>query len=280
MSLKGDGGQRRIRSISVLIPTFNEADHIEMMLDDLSTDPWIKKWGDDIEVIVIDDGSSDDTSARARNKVDKFATLRVLSLAKNMGKGQVLATGINEAKGQAVVFLDGDHTFDFEALPRFADAIEKGADVVVGDRRNPKSIFFVPSHVIPYIHFRHFVGQRFNTLVRLMTELEIADTQCGFKMFTKEAAQHGFSRIRVGGFIFDVEVLLAVKKAGFRIEALPVRLRYNSPEPIWETLNMSARVSRSLIRVLHARIKGEYSTVESTDPADDQGPKLTGQRKR
>ena len=280
MTLKGSGERRRIRSMSVLIPAFNEADHIEIMLEDLSANPWIKKWGDDLDVIIVDDGSSDDTSTRAQNKADRFANLRVLSLARNVGKGQALAAGIKEAKGQAVVFLDGDHTFDFEALPRFVNAIEAGADVVVGDRRDPQSIFFVPSQVIPYIHFRHFVGQRFNNLVRMMTDLNIADTQCGFKMFTKEAAQHGFSKIKVGGFIFDVEVLLAVQQAGYRIEALPVRLRYDSPEPVWETLNMSARVSRSLVRVLRARFKGEYSATKSANAADEQGPKLASHRKR
>lgn len=268
----GNGKGKRVRSITLLIPCFNEAEHIGAMLEDLAEDRWVRDWGKDLQVMVVDDGSADETAAIAGTYSNRFADLSILSLQQNVGKGEALKRGIAQAKGNVVAFLDGDHTFDLEGLSRFQSAIEGGADVVVGDRRDPDSIFFVPSHVIPYIHLRHFVGTRFNMLVRLMTDLDVADTQCGFKMFTKEAATHSFSRIRVGGFIFDVEVLLAAQRAGYRIETLPVRLLYDSPEPVWVTFTMSAQVSRSLMRVLRGQRQGDYGDGSSSDASDEPGP--------
>jgi glycosyltransferase involved in cell wall biosynthesis len=245
-------------SLTLLIPSLNEADHIGGMLDALAEQAFVRELGDAFSVLVIDDGGSDRVAEVARARAPRFARLDVLRLTRTRGKGRALAAGLARSHGDFVAFADGDDTFDLAALQPFYAALCDGADLAIGDRRLPGSSFEIPNAAIPYIHLRARVGESFNLLVRACTPLRVLDTQCGLKMFRRQAAQHCFERIAVGGFIFDVEVLLAAIGAGYRVVSLPVRLRYRSPEPMREVVTMSAQTFAAFVRVLLHERKGHY----------------------
>lgn len=245
-------------SLTLLIPGLNEAAHIGPMLDALAAQPFVRALGPAFSVVVVDDGSTDGMASVAQGRAPLFHDLRVHRLETNQGKGLAVRAGLALASTDFVAFVDGDDTFDLGCLETLYRALEQGADVAIGDRRLPESNFLLPATAVPYIHFRTFVGEGLNVLVRALTRLEVLDTQCGFKMFRREAAAHCFSKIRVGGFIFDIEVLLAAAHAGYRIQPVPMHLRYAAPEPTREVLSLSARVSASLVRVLLNDRAGRY----------------------
>ena len=245
-------------TFSLLIPAYNEGAVIEAMLDDLAAHGWVDALGDRFEVVVVDDGSRDDTAARARAKADRFARLRVVTLSPNRGKGMALAAGVEHATGDVVGFVDGDLTFRLDGIPEMLDAFADGVDVVVGNRRALETVFDVQTDAIPYIHMRHVISANFNRLVRALTPLTVPDTQCGLKLFARPAARACFERIVVGGFVFDLELLLAAFEAGLRVVSRPVRLRYDSTEPSGHIARMSARVARDLARVAWLQTQGAY----------------------
>jgi glycosyltransferase involved in cell wall biosynthesis len=246
-------------TLTLLIPGRNEQAHIGAMLEDLSREPFVRFVRDRLEVIVVDDGSTDRMGEVARSKASLFERMRVLTLKDNRGKGLALQTAIEEVSGDIVGFVDGDHTFDLAGIERFYNEVRAGSDVVVGNRRAPSSVFHLPAEVIPYIHLRAFVGGRFNQLVRLLTDLDLPDTQCGFKFFRREAAELCFSRVQVGGFVFDLEVLLTARAAGYQIASLPVALNYTNPEPFGEVVGMSAKVWLAFVQVLRNQRAGLYA---------------------
>jgi glycosyltransferase involved in cell wall biosynthesis len=245
-------------SLTLLIPSLNEADHIGGMLDALAEQPLVRALGDQFSVLVIDDGGSDRIADVVRARAERLARLELLRLPRTQGKGRALAAGLARGTSDFVAFADGDDTFDLSALAPFYAALCDGADIAIGDRRLPGSCFEIANAAIPYIHLRARVGECFNLLVRACTPLRVLDTQCGLKMFRREAARHCFERIAVGGFIFDVEVLLAATAAGFRVVSLPVRLRYRSPEPMREVVTMSAQTLAAFVRVLLNERSGRY----------------------
>jgi dolichyl-phosphate beta-glucosyltransferase len=244
--------------LSLLVPGRNEERHIGELLDDLAHQPFIERLGEELEVIVIDDGSSDRMAEVARAKAPLFRRLRVLSLPTNLGKGLALQRGVSEAQGEVIGFIDGDFTFAHSSIERFYEEIRGGADLAVGNRRDPGTIFQLPPGTIPYIHLRHFVGERFNDLVRAATPIPLLDTQCGFKFFRREAARVAFSRLHVGGFVFDLELLLTAYAAGFRVVPLPVVLKYVTAEPLSEVASLSGSVSLAFMKVLRNLRAGRY----------------------
>ncbi len=245
-------------TLTLLVPGRNEERHIGGLLDDLARQPFVQRMGKRFEVIVIDDGSTDRMAEVASSKAPAFSNLRVLRLEQNVGKGRALQRALGEATGDIIGFVDGDHTFELSAIERFYDEIRAGADLAVGNRRASATVFHLHPDTIPYIHLRAFVGERFNDLVRLLTKLTLLDTQCGFKFFRREAARVAFSRMRVGGFVFDLELLLTANAAGYRIVPLPVALNYKNPEPLAEVFTMSQSVSLAFARVIVNQLAGHY----------------------
>jgi dolichyl-phosphate beta-glucosyltransferase len=199
--------------LSVVIPAFNEADRLPPTLERVFT--YLRGRDASFEVIVVDDGSRDETVARAR-----AAGATVLPNEVNRGKGYSVRRGMLAARGARRLMTDADLSTPIEDLGRLMAALDGGFDVAIGSRALPDSNVEVHQ---PW--YRENMGRVFNGLVRLLAVPGLKDTQCGFKLFTAEAAQAAFSRALLDGFSFDVEALYLARRHGFRIAEVPVTWR-------------------------------------------------------
>jgi dolichyl-phosphate beta-glucosyltransferase len=196
---------------SIIIPAYNEAARIKKTLDEIMN--YSKRRGLDAELIVVNDGSSDDTAEAA----GEFDGVKLINFEVNRGKGSAVREGMKLAAGEIVLFTDADLSTPIEEAELLLEAIEKGNDVAVGSRMaKPRRIKkFQPPH-------RVMLGLSFGALVRIMFSLDVKDTQCGFKMFTAKAAKAIAERMTLNGYAFDVEMLVLAKTMNFKIAEIPV----------------------------------------------------------
>lgn len=201
--------------ISVIIPAYNEAKRITDPLKQVLT--YMESLGKPYEVIVVDDGSADETSAIASSILEGYPG-RVIRNEPNRGKGYSIRRGMLEAKGEWRLFTDADLSTPIEELGKFLGYVDKGYDVMIASRALPESDLAVRQP-----RFREFTGRVFNTVVQTFLLPGICDTQCGFKMFREEVADAIFPEQTLDGFSFDVELLLLARKKGYKIIEIPVR---------------------------------------------------------
>jgi dolichyl-phosphate beta-glucosyltransferase len=199
-------------ALSIVIPAFNEAERLPRTLDRLAAHFAGRT---DHEVLVVDDGSRDDTAARA-----EAAGATVLRNEANRGKGYSVRRGMLAARGRRRLMTDADLSTPIEELGRLAARMDEGYDVVIGSRALPGSRIEVHQ---PW--YRENMGRLFNLFVRTLVVPGIHDTQCGFKLFSAEAANAVFSAARLDGFSFDVEALFLAARRGCRIAEVPVLWR-------------------------------------------------------
>jgi glycosyltransferase involved in cell wall biosynthesis len=198
-------------ALSVVIPAYNEAARLGTTLHALAGATADR----DAEIIVVDDGSSDETVAIATANLDGHARGSVITFEQNRGKGAAVRAGVLASSGDAVLYMDADLATDLSALPDFLAALDD-ADVVSGSRTLPEAV------VHNGTRDRATMARVFNRLVRSVTGLESHDTQCGFKMFRGEAARRIFSLTECDRFAFDVEVLLLARRLRLRVVERPV----------------------------------------------------------
>ncbi len=209
-------------SISIVIPAFNESKRLPSAIRSIASHLGAQSLGR-AEVLVIDDGSEDGTSATAeegRSGLEgEGARLRVLRNAGNRGKGYSVRRGMREAKCDWILFSDADQSTPISELDRLLrGAVTGGHDVAIGSRGIDRSLIGVRQPL-----YRELAGRLFNLNVRLLTGLDIADTQCGFKLFRREAARRIAAMQRTDRFGFDVEQLYLARKMGYSIVEVPVR---------------------------------------------------------
>jgi len=203
------------RSISIIIPAYNEEKRLPATLEAVRSYLDRSRWEFD-EIVVVDDGSRDATAEVARR-----AGARVLSNPGNRGKGYSVRHGMLDAKGEWALFTDADLSAPIDDLERLWTAAEREqAQVAFGSRAIDRSLVGVHQP-----RFREAMGRLFNLVMRLVTGLPFRDTQCGFKLFAASAAREIFGRQRLEGFGFDVEVLFIARRLGFR--TLEVAVRWN-----------------------------------------------------
>ena len=200
---------------SVVIPAFNEARRLPSYLDDVVS--FFEGRGEPYEVIVVDDGSTDDTPALVEARVRELASVRLLRLSVNAGKGAAVRAGMLAARGVYRMFTDADGATPIAEVKRLEPALLAGADVVIGSR-----VLVDPSVSVAALPHRVAAGRVFNWLVARLGLRSVADSQCGFKVFSAAAAERLFVGLRTRGFGFDVELLLAAQAAGYRVVEIPV----------------------------------------------------------
>lgn len=228
--------------LSLIIPAYNEGERIEKSLD--AAVEYMRGHDYRFEIIVVDDGSTDDTVALAEKHKDHVT---VLVQPRNMGKGAAVRRGMLEAKGDIRIFTDADFSTPIYEVEKLIEKLESSADICIGSRALDPTM--IKEHQ-PF--YREFMGKTFNKLVQLMLFKGISDTQCGFKGFKKGAAEKIFSQAKINGFSFDVEILYLARRESFRVEQVSVEW-YNDARskvnPIKDSLMMLIELFR--IRMLH-----------------------------
>lgn len=206
--------------LSIVIPVYNEERRLQKGFDKLDIffqSSWKAK---KCEVIFVDDGSTDATVEKIEQYLDKKLPyqLTLLKNDKNRGKGAVIKQGMLQAGGKYVLFSDIDFSAPLKELNNFLPYLEKKeADIVIGSRALKREL--VKKHQ-PF--YREFLGRFFNLVVRLFYLPHIKDTQCGFKLFTRQAVQKIFPKQQLDSFIFDVEILWLARKNELVIKEVPV----------------------------------------------------------
>lgn len=219
--------------MSLVIPAYNEQARLPATLAKLRA--FLEKEPPHYEVLVVDDGSKDNTAAIVEEAMAGFPEELRLLREPHRGKGHAVRKGMLAARGQYAMFCDADFSMPVEEVVKFPKALGDGYQIAIGSRevKGARRIG-EPWH-------RHLMGRVFNLLVRVMAIPGLQDTQCGFKGFTREAAQEIFGRQVIDGFGFDVEVLYIARKMGMRITEVPINWYYFSSsrvDPIKDTVRM------------------------------------------
>ena len=238
------------RSISVVIPAYRAEPVIgralERLLEARRTLPAIR------EVIVVDDGSQDATSALVMLASKRHACIQLLWHADNLGKGAAVRTGMLAARGDIVMFTDADLSADVDQFPRLFRALDQGAEVAIGSRNLAHS-----SRLVDQTLARRLLGRAFRAACRKRLGLKQRDTQCGLKAFTREAAQAIFSRVRVERWAFDAEVLVIARELGFAVTEVAIEWRDAEGSTV-RPLRDLPRVWRDLGRIRRRQRRGGY----------------------
>lgn len=237
--------------LSIVIPAYNEAQRIASSLEKVRQYAETRNYS--CELILVDDGSQDETPQILRDFQERYARARVLRNEPNRGKGFTVRRGVLEARGEFVLFTDADLSAPIEETNKLLAALEtSGADAAVGSRALDRRLIGLHQ---PW--GREMAGRVFNMLVRLFTGLRIRDTQCGLKLFRRASTRRAFELQRVTGFGFDPEVLFLIQHLGGRIVEVPVRWN-DSPATKVHFLRDSTRMFLDLIRLRGWALAGKY----------------------
>lgn len=240
LSGRPQGGGLHI-DVSIVIPVFNEEQRLKPGLELLRaalTQETLP--GRTTEIVLVDDGSSDRTSAAAAQCLGWFPATQFVQLPENRGKGAAVRAGVSVARGAAVVFTDVDMAVHPAHLTELVGALDHG-DVVIGSRSHHRSVVLNPTW------HRRVMGVAFHRMVRSVTELPYRDTQCGFKAFRAPVARMLFHCSSTDRFAFDVDLLTTAKRFGLRIVEMPVAWRHVSGSrirPILDPVSMAMDVNR------------------------------------
>jgi dolichyl-phosphate beta-glucosyltransferase len=223
--------------LSVVIPCFNEAAKIETdiraALDYLSSRPY------SFELILVDDGSSDGTAAL----LEQARGARAICYKPNRGKGCAVRTGMLKAKGRYRLFADAGLCVPYAEIEKGLALLEAGADVAIGSRKLAES-----QVARKQTGYRQIGSTVFGLLVRNWMGLQYSDTQCGFKLFTAQAAERLFSAARIDGFMFDAESLINARKFGLTVREFPVEWRADT-DSRYKPFSGSFRNLLELVRI-------------------------------
>ncbi len=200
---------------SIVIPAYNEAARIPATLRNVVECVRTNGWS--AEVVVVDDGSTDATAEVVRKFAAGAPEVRLLQNPGNRGKGYSVRSGILQSLGEVVMFTDADLSAPMEEAQGLFDAIANGADIAIGSRWLERT-----RQTIRQPLYRQFFGRCFNGVTRFVMGLPFADTQCGFKAFTRVAAQTVFQLQTIERWGFDPEILFIAIKRGYRIQEVPV----------------------------------------------------------
>jgi dolichyl-phosphate beta-glucosyltransferase len=205
--------------LTVVIPAFNEAIRLPPTLARMRD--YLDAGEDSYEVLVVDDGSDDDTVEVAESAAAGWPQLHVLRLEHNQGKGAAVREGMLHGRGALRAFSDADLSTPIDELPRLRAHLGGACQVAIASRDAPGSDIQVHQP-----RWREFMGRTYNRILRLLVLPGIRDTQCGFKLFTAEAAEACFRPLETFRFGFDAEVLVRAHRRGWEIAEVPVQWRH------------------------------------------------------
>jgi dolichyl-phosphate beta-glucosyltransferase len=200
---------------SIVIPAYNEGARIGNALSEVLRCVHQRGWN--AEILVVDDGSLDNTSAIVSDMAALNPEVRLLKNPQNRGKGYSVRHGMLSASGDIVMFTDADLSAPIQEAEHLFDALREGADIAIGSRWLERN-----RQVLRQPFYRQFFGRCFNAVTRLVMKLPFADTQCGFKAFRRPVAQAIFQLQRIDRWGFDPELLFIALKKGYTVREVPV----------------------------------------------------------
>ncbi len=246
--------------LSVVIPTYNEEKIIAETLRTL--DAFLKKYNKEYELIVCDDGSSDHTVSIADELSKVIPQARVIR-NQHKGKAHAVFQGVTSSRGALILLTDADLSTPIKELDTLLPYVVSGMDIVIASREG------LQAKRVNEPFYRHLMGRVFNYLVQILALRGINDTQCGFKLLTRESAKSIFAQMRLYGAnakvlsapavtAYDVEMLFLARKLGFKIEEVPVEWLYRDETRV-NTLRDSWRNLLDVVKVRWYDLMGYYS---------------------
>jgi glycosyltransferase involved in cell wall biosynthesis len=245
-------------TLSIVIPAYNESARLGRSLETIFD--YLNQAYPDSEVIVVDDGSTDDTAevVEASFKSAGRVNARQVGIKPNRGKGCAVRTGLLEATAPIALFSDADLSTPISETPKLINAIEhEGCDLVFGSRALDRELIGVHQ---PWR--REQGGRVFNRVVRLATGLDFMDTQCGFKAFRMATCRSIIEAAVIDRFAFDVELLYVAQLAGLKLNEIPVRWDHNDGSKV-NVLRDSWRMFHE-VQHIRSRRKSYLETINST----------------
>ena len=244
---------------SFVIPAYNESVRLRPTLDEILR--YNREAGWDAEVIVVNDGSTDETAQIVREYGRLYPQVGLVENPGNRGKGYSVRNGMLHARGDICLFMDADLSSPMSEAPKLFDAIAQGADIAIGSRWLRTELQTERQPV-----YRQVFGRIFNLALRVILGLRFADTQCGFKAFRREAAQLIFPLQKIERWGFDPEILFLAQRAGLRIEEVPVLWAHSEGTRL-HPLRDGLRMFFEVLRIRRNAMTGEYTP----DPVPSPG---------
>lgn len=243
-------------TFSIIIPAYNEGRRLRASLETLLRYVAEQHWA--AEIIVVNDGSTDDTAAVAQEFARRNSRVRLVENPGNRGKGFSVRNGMLQAHGDVLLFSDADFSSPIEEAPKLFAAIHEGADVAIGSRwlRAETQTQRQPL-------FRQLSGRIFNLLLRGILGLDYKDTQCGFKAFSRRAARLIFPLQRIERWGFDPEILFLARRLGLRVEEVPVHWAHEHGSHL-RVLRDGLRMFLELLAIRWAAMRGKYRLAAAT----------------
>jgi len=238
--------------LSIIIPAYNEEKRLPKTLVNIIS--FLNKEKIEAEILIVNDGSKDQTEKVAREMAETNSFLKIISYEQNKGKGGAVKEGINQAQGDYLVFLDADNSTPISEIIPLLNNLAQGYDLVIGSRRVKGAKILKKQPLL-----RQILSQGFNFLIKVILGLvDYKDTQCGFKGFRQQAGKNIFSKAKINGFAFDAELLCLANLLGYKVLEMSVAwqdekqstLRIKS---VWNIFWESLKIKRNILR-------GDYGT--------------------
>jgi glycosyltransferase involved in cell wall biosynthesis len=240
-----------LTSLSIVVPAYNEQKRLPSTLELILAYIGTREFAF-VEVLVVDDGSTDATGDVARQYARQHCVVKLISNPGNRGKGYAVRHGMTEAKGEWILYTDADLSAPIDECEKLLNAAEgNSAEVCIGSRALDRSLIQVHQH-----QFREYSGRAFNLLMRIVTGLPFCDTQCGFKLYSSRAAKIIFPRQQLDGFSFDVEDLYIAKRHGIKTVEVPVR--WSNVEGTKVSLTAGLKSFADLLKIRRYDLAGKY----------------------
>ena len=234
--------------ISIIIPAYNEAERLPASLQ--AIDAFLHTQPYSAEVLVVENGSNDDTFALAQKMQKQMPALRAMHVEER-GKGLAVKTGMLAARGVYRFICDADLSMPIAEVVRFIPPALEDVDIAIASREAPGAVRYNEPH------YRHMIGRAFNWMVRLLALPGLQDTQCGFKCLRAEVAERVFALQTIDGWTFDVEILFIARRLGYRIQEVAIPWYFN-PHSKVKFLRDSLHMGLDLLRIRWNALRGRY----------------------
>jgi dolichyl-phosphate beta-glucosyltransferase len=256
---------------SIVIPAYNESQRLRATLEKVLAYVRLQSW--DAEIVVVNDGSRDNTAEIVREFAAKNPSVRLVENPGNRGKGYSVRNGILNSRGDIVIFSDADLSSPIEETPKLLQSLAAGADIAIGSRWLRAELQTKRQSLL-----RQVFGRVFNLLLRIILGLRFKDTQCGFKAFTRTAAQTILPLQKIERWGFDPEILFLARRFNFRVDEVPVHWGHSGGTRINPIVD-GARMFQEMLRIRWYGLTGKYDaqvavTAPPAKPLPDRSPRL------